>query len=172
MTKWRRFLLAIALLLPTSATAQKPSPSDALALEQQGKLEEAAGAWRSVTQRNPKDAAAFGSLGVVLSKQQKYQEAASAYKKALALNPKRSEEHTSELQSRLHLVCRLLLEKKNHADNDDTGQDVLAGVVGYFPEFERQPRTGALRRWLLHLYVALLRDLWMGTAAQAHAIVC
>src|SRR5256884_2048518 len=26
--------------------------------------------------------------------------------------PTRSEEHTSELQSRLHLVCRLLLEKK------------------------------------------------------------
>src|SRR2546422_5501415 len=26
--------------------------------------------------------------------------------------PGRSEEHTSELQSRLHLVCRLLLEKK------------------------------------------------------------
>src|SRR2546429_4027840 len=35
----------------------------------------------------------------------------------------RSEEHTSELQSRLHLVCRLLLEKKNtdttaHASRD------------------------------------------------------
>src|SRR3989449_814756 len=27
----------------------------------------------------------------------------------------RSEEHTSELQSRLHLVCRLLLEKKNYS---------------------------------------------------------
>src|SRR2546422_3274339 len=27
----------------------------------------------------------------------------------------RSEEHTSELQSRLHLVCRLLLEKKKSA---------------------------------------------------------
>src|SRR5687768_17856034 len=27
---------------------------------------------------------------------------------------RRSEEHTSELQSRLHLVCRLLLEKKNN----------------------------------------------------------
>src|SRR2546422_8631312 len=27
-------------------------------------------------------------------------------------NVERSEEHTSELQSRLHLVCRLLLEKK------------------------------------------------------------
>src|SRR2546422_9147663 len=35
---------------------------------------------------------------------------------AHALNERevdRSEEHTSELQSRLHLVCRLLLEKKN-----------------------------------------------------------
>src|SRR2546422_5478144 len=28
--------------------------------------------------------------------------------------PLRSEEHTSELQSRLHLVCRLLLEKKKN----------------------------------------------------------
>src|SRR2546422_5679212 len=28
----------------------------------------------------------------------------------------RSEEHTSELQSRLHLVCRLLLEKKKKHD--------------------------------------------------------
>src|SRR2546422_8505725 len=28
------------------------------------------------------------------------------------LGNRRSEEHTSELQSRLHLVCRLLLEKK------------------------------------------------------------
>src|SRR2546422_6677469 len=31
----------------------------------------------------------------------------------------RSEEHTSELQSRLHLVCRLLLEKKKK--NNDVG---------------------------------------------------
>src|SRR2546422_8435818 len=30
----------------------------------------------------------------------------------LAPTQTRSEEHTSELQSRLHLVCRLLLEKK------------------------------------------------------------
>src|SRR2546422_5072489 len=33
----------------------------------------------------------------------------------------RSEEHTSELQSRLHLVCRLLLEKKK---KQSTGPDV------------------------------------------------
>src|SRR2546422_6997125 len=32
--------------------------------------------------------------------------------RALPDSDQRSEEHTSELQSRLHLVCRLLLEKK------------------------------------------------------------
>src|SRR5205809_5978399 len=32
----------------------------------------------------------------------------------------RSEEHTSELQSRLHLVCRLLLEKKKKKSKDRT----------------------------------------------------
>src|SRR2546422_2491595 len=32
--------------------------------------------------------------------------------------PLRSEEHTSELQSRLHLVCRLLLEKKKKDTRD------------------------------------------------------
>src|SRR3712207_7558876 len=31
----------------------------------------------------------------------------------------RSEEHTSELQSRQYLVCRLLLEKKKHQSNID-----------------------------------------------------
>src|SRR5260370_27430372 len=34
----------------------------------------------------------------------------------LAMNRRRSEEHTSELQSHLNLVCRLLLEKKNIID--------------------------------------------------------
>src|SRR3712207_7756861 len=33
---------------------------------------------------------------------------------SLELLPLRSEEHTSELQSRQYLVCRLLLEKKNY----------------------------------------------------------
>src|SRR6266480_8128718 len=34
--------------------------------------------------------------------------------RARSARPLRSEEHTSELQSHVHLVCRLLLEKKNH----------------------------------------------------------
>src|SRR2546422_4592194 len=35
----------------------------------------------------------------------------------------RSEEHTSELQSRLHLVCRLLLEKKKNIDQTNDSLD-------------------------------------------------
>src|SRR6267143_2876279 len=37
---------------------------------------------------------------------------ADAYVELLTPRPFRSEEHTSELQSQFHLVCRLLLEKK------------------------------------------------------------
>src|SRR3712207_7858709 len=36
------------------------------------------------------------------------------------LRPERSEEHTSELQSRQYLVCRLLLEKKKKVLNSDS----------------------------------------------------
>src|SRR5260370_15436726 len=37
---------------------------------------------------------------------------------------RRSEEHTSELQSHLNLVCRLLLEKKKNNHNDETGESI------------------------------------------------
>src|SRR2546422_7581017 len=42
----------------------------------------------------------------------------SGLKSLIVVDPEntRSEEHTSELQSRLHLVCRLLLEKKNYLE--------------------------------------------------------
>src|SRR3712207_8831877 len=35
--------------------------------------------------------------------------------RAIVAHPERSEEHTSELQSRQYLVCRLLLEKKKNS---------------------------------------------------------
>src|SRR2546429_6240569 len=51
-----------------------------------------------------------------------------------ALLPRRSEEHTSELQSRLHLVCRLLLEKKKKKEIS-TGltntEDAMICELGY-----------------------------------------
>src|SRR2546422_2858173 len=52
----------------------------------------------------------------VLSPRSKYASGAmrisSPHESLASLKNLRSEEHTSELQSRLHLVCRLLLEKK------------------------------------------------------------
>src|SRR2546422_4958433 len=45
---------------------------------------------------------------------------ASMYRAVYCLPAVRSEEHTSELQSRLHLVCRLLLEKKKKKINHTT----------------------------------------------------
>src|SRR5690606_42143555 len=52
-----------------------------------------------------------------------YQEAVVAgkerlYPDAVAIEEIRSEEHTSELQSRENLVCRLLLEKKKATTNN------------------------------------------------------
>jgi hypothetical protein len=70
-------LIVLLLLLPIFTKGQA-SPSEAVALQQQGKLEEAAQAWVAVTRDDPHDAGAFASLGVVLSKQQKYSEAAIA----------------------------------------------------------------------------------------------
>src|SRR5205809_5787480 len=55
------------------------------------------------SQSDPLVAAIFGYMGALHER---------AKDTASAIACFRSEEHTSELQSRLHLVCRLLLEKK------------------------------------------------------------
>src|SRR2546429_3474931 len=64
----------------------------------------------------------------------------------------RSEEHTSELQSRLHLVCRLLLEKKKNNISSPThsNQDLPQSSLGaskhyqYTPAVTARPRVGSL----------------------------
>src|SRR5436853_3281970 len=56
---------------------------------------------------------------------------------ATAWRERRSEEHTSELQSLRHLVCRLLLEKKKPAKANEEGSgidDVRLKLVNA-PEF-------------------------------------
>src|SRR2546429_3582127 len=53
----------------------------------------------------------------------------------------RSEEHTSELQSRLHLVCRLLLEKKKKTSTDRRPHRIssMARTVYSPPAHRTQP---------------------------------
>src|SRR5690348_17613265 len=41
----------------------------------------------------------------------------------LTMSKERSEEHTSELQSPVHLVCRLLLEKKKKKTNKEKAEE-------------------------------------------------
>jgi tetratricopeptide (TPR) repeat protein len=78
---WWKLSCIVFLFSADLANAQTSTPSEAQALEQQGKLSEAEKAWRQVTQANPQDTAAFASLGLVLSRQEKYEQAVPAYKK-------------------------------------------------------------------------------------------
>src|SRR5436305_11979794 len=56
----------------------------------------------------------------------------------------RSEEHTSELQSRPHLVCRLLLEKKNDHQARTRNASCVAQRVAHDPQpFQVQVRIAA-----------------------------
>src|SRR2546429_6264378 len=80
----------------------------------------------------------------------------------------RSEEHTSELQSRLHLVCRLLLEKKKTAYHPHAAvlvDDALA-LTDNFPAHYLPPLylvqcgglgDAALHVWMSHFVVDSLR---------------
>jgi tetratricopeptide (TPR) repeat protein len=91
MNTWKLGCVAslfFSAILAAAQTPNAPNPSEALALEQQGKLPQAEETWRQITQLNPHDGAAFASLGLVLSKQGKYQKAVPAYRKAVALDPK------------------------------------------------------------------------------------
>src|SRR5256884_970075 len=62
----------------------------------------------------------------------------------------RSEEHTSELQSRLHLVCRLLLEKKKHTDNKAAAPSQEAFPNQHEPQlpYENSHNDTAVHGWL------------------------
>src|SRR5437899_6247753 len=73
--------------------------------------------FRSALTTDPSSAEAYNTLGSLYVRRGDWGRAREALSKAIDLEPKfasahRSEEHTSELQSLRHLVCRLLLEKK------------------------------------------------------------
>src|SRR2546429_6017657 len=75
----------------------------------------------------PTEALTYYSRGLLYSDHGQKDKAVEMFNRALVIFPgyaeaERSEEHTSELQSRLHLVCRLLLAKKK----DITGEMDLA----------------------------------------------
>src|SRR2546429_6645512 len=77
-------------------------------------------------QRAPDPKALFERAAQALAARD-YATAERGFREVLKLDPRsaaayRSEEHTSELQSRLHIVCRLLLEQKTDACINDPGR--------------------------------------------------
>src|SRR5260370_11014907 len=63
---------------------------------------------------------------------------------SVSLSAPRSEEHTSELQSHLNLVCRLLLEKKKHKKEHQQHLNLLCRLLR--AKYERRRRA---LRWLV-----------------------
>src|SRR5690348_17882059 len=109
-------------------------------LAQQGKLAEAIQSYERLLQLKPEYAEAYNDLGNALVEQGKLPEAIQNYERALQL--KRSEEHTSELQSPVHLVCRLLLEKKNYRYVRTHSRSIGTSVQSCKPECpERHDNT-------------------------------
>src|SRR5438067_4833450 len=58
----------------------------------------------------------------------------------IALCP-RSEEHTSELQSRFELVCRLLLEKKNNTPHQILSELETRNLIPHAQTQHQRPRA-------------------------------
>src|SRR5690349_23892956 len=72
---------------------------------------------------HPTVAIRYNNLALSLKDQGKYAEAEPLFRRAIEISENRSEEHTSELQSRRDLVCRLLLEKKKKKEKKRTSND-------------------------------------------------
>src|SRR2546422_8448691 len=88
---------------------------DAYQAQMEGDYERAVELYQSSLDLHP-TAEGHTFLGWTYHFQGRVEDAIAECKCAIEIDPEfgnpRSEEHTSELQSRLHLVCRLLLEKK------------------------------------------------------------
>jgi tetratricopeptide (TPR) repeat protein len=77
---------AFACVAQTSG-AQDSRRSDALALEQQGRVADAVVAWQAIAKAHPGDAEAYAHLGLLEARDGHYKEAIPFYRKALGLNP-------------------------------------------------------------------------------------
>src|SRR5439155_554504 len=99
--RWREAMEALRLAAERGGSRPAVLHNLGFAFEQLGRLDEAEAAYAEAAARARTDAKVYLSWGIVALKRGDF-----------AGDDPRSEEHTSELQSRGHLVCRLLLEKK------------------------------------------------------------
>lgn len=88
------WILLVGFALPSfsqsprvSAAPRGPARDNALALEQQGKLQQAEAAWKSISRLRPSNPEPYARIAILEARQQHYKEAAPYYRKALTLNP-------------------------------------------------------------------------------------
>src|SRR5689334_23997713 len=100
----------------------------------------------------------FRALGLGLPGRQGGSRRVSRCLRACAAKLRRSEEHTSELQSQFHLVCRLLLEKKKKHYNDPVlicaNRTSIAPTQQTQWHFSHAKGTRALRPEVLRYHLA------------------
>src|SRR2546429_2474378 len=82
-------------------------------------------------------------------------------------NAERSEEHTSELQSRLHLVCRLLLEKKKKKTTSIHKSSTITTNSSYSQSMHTKPATAnySYTIWQQYIISSCLSEI---TASQIY----
>jgi tetratricopeptide (TPR) repeat protein len=87
ISRWSRLAVLAATLTAASAHAQEPSFSRAVALQQAGDFEQAAGEYRRFLVAHPSNVEARSNLGVVLMHLGRYEAAIAEYQHALAAAP-------------------------------------------------------------------------------------
>ena len=80
-------MLAMAAAMGLAQNTASKERATALALEQQGKLEQAEDAWRAYAKAYPSNPEPYAHMGLMESRQEHYKEAVPLYRKALAMNP-------------------------------------------------------------------------------------
>jgi tetratricopeptide (TPR) repeat protein len=93
----RLAIFTLSILISSSCIAGQVTPKApatgstqrqaALALEQQGRSQEAEQAWRAIAKADPRNAEAYAHIGLLLARRENYAEAIPLYRKALSLNP-------------------------------------------------------------------------------------
>jgi len=80
--------MVTALFVLSRAQSRQADAAQAMALEREGKFAEAAAAWQVVVKQEPRNAAAWASLGLARARTEDYAGAVTAYKKAAEVNAK------------------------------------------------------------------------------------
>lgn len=83
----RQFALLLLGLFASMGASAFARDQGAASTDSPESLAQAERRWRAAVQKDPRDATAFATLGVVFSREGKYEDAVGAYQKALALNP-------------------------------------------------------------------------------------